>query len=150
VDYPFAYQGYISDQTRIFALGGLSDEWYKAQGAMIEIQSLIRKAARPGVRAGELYDMAVDRAGELGYGDHFMGVGPQRIRFVGHGTGIELDEYPFIAKGQQIPLEEGMCIALEPKLIFPGKGVVGIENTHIVTKDGLTPLTTFEEDIVLV
>ena len=150
VDYPFAYKGYISDQTRIFAIDGLSDEWYKAQGAMIEIQALIQKAAKPGVKAGDLYDMAVDRAGEMGYGDHFMGAGPQRIRFIGHGTGIELDEYPFIAKGQQVPLEEGMCIALEPKLIFPGKGVVGIENTHIVTKDGLAPITAFEEDIVLV
>lgn len=117
---------------------------------MIEIQSLIRKEARPGVKTGELYDMAVNRAAELGYGDYFMGAGPQRIRFIGHGTGIELDEYPFIAKGGQTPIEEGMCIAIEPKLIFPDKGVVGIENTHIVTRDGLTPLTLFEDAIVAV
>lgn len=150
VDYLFCYQGYISDQTRIFAIGGLSDDWCKAQGAMIEIQSLIRKEARPGVKTGDLYDMAVNRAAELGYGDYFMGVGPQRIRFIGHGTGIELDEYPFIAKGGQTPLEAGMCIAIEPKLIFPGKGVVGIENTHIVTRDGLKSLTLFEDAIVVV
>ncbi|WP_373499563.1 M24 family metallopeptidase [Desulfococcus sp.] len=150
VDYLFCYQGYISDQTRIFAIGGLSDDWCKAHGAMIEIQSLIRNEAKPGVKTGELYDMAVNRAAELGYGDHFMGAGPQRIRFIGHGTGIELDEYPFIAKGGQTPIEEGMCIAIEPKLIFPDKGVVGIENTHIVTGDGLIPLTVFEETIVRV
>lgn len=150
VDYPFAYQGYISDQTRIFAVGGLSGDWHRAQEAMIEIQALLRKAALPGVKSGDLYDMAVNRADELGYGEYFMGAGPGRIRFVGHGTGIELDEYPFIAKGQQIPLEEGMCIALEPKLIFPGRGVVGIENTHIVTPGGLVPLTTFEEGIVTI
>lgn len=150
VDYVFCHQGYIADQTRIFAVGGLADEWYKAHEAMIEIQNLLRKAALPGVKAGDLYEMAVNRAGELGYGDHFMGTGPRRIRFIGHGTGLELDEYPFIAKGQQVPIEAGMCIALEPKLIFPGKGVVGIENTHIATPEGLASLTRFEDAIVLV
>ena len=34
-----------------------------------------------------------------------------------------------------------MIIALEPKVIFPGKGVVGIENTHLVTETGLESLT---------
>jgi Xaa-Pro aminopeptidase len=68
---------------------------------------------------------------------YFMGSGNRRIRFIGHGVGLELDEYPFLAKGQQMVLEEGMTLALEPKLIYPGIGVVGIENTHVVTKNGL-------------
>ena len=78
-----------------------------------------------------------------------MGVGPQRIRFVGHGIGLEIDEYPFLAKGQDLPLQTGMVIALEPKLIFPGEGVVGIENTHVVTENGLEQLTKFPDDIVI-
>ena len=81
------------------------------------------------------------------YAENFMGVGDQRIRFVGHGVGTELDEYPFLAKGQQLELQPGMVIALEPKLIFPGKGVVGIENTHIITETGLKQLGKFNEDI---
>jgi hypothetical protein len=51
-----------------------------------------------------------------------MGYGGQRITFVGHGIGLDLDEYPFLAKGQKITLEEGMAVALEPKLVFPKKG----------------------------
>jgi Xaa-Pro aminopeptidase len=69
---------------------------------------------------------------------------------VGHGVGLELDEYPFLARRQNMPLEKGMIIALEPKLIYPGLGVVGIENTNLVTDDGLESLTTSEEDIVIV
>jgi Xaa-Pro aminopeptidase len=42
-----------------------------------------------------------------------------------------------------------MTIALEPKLIFPGKGVVGIENTHVVTKDGLEQFGKFPDDIIV-
>jgi len=85
-----------------------------------------------------------------GYGEYFMGVGERRIRFTGHGVGLELDEFPFIAKGQQLPLEEGMLIALEPKTIFPGKGVVGIENLHLVTENGLETLTKFPDQVTIV
>jgi Xaa-Pro aminopeptidase len=150
VDYCFVYQGYISDHSRIFSLGELPDDLLKGHEAMLDIQSVMKKTAKPGVKAGEVYEIAVERAGELGYAENFMGVGDQRIRFVGHGVGLELDEYPFIAKGQNLELQNGMIMALEPKLIFPGKGVVGIENTHQVTDDGLEQLGRFEEGVVVV
>jgi Xaa-Pro aminopeptidase len=79
-----------------------------------------------------------------------MGVGKERIRFVGHGIGIELDEYPFLASGQKLELQEDMTLALEPKLIFPGQGVVGIENTHRVTRDGLEQFGQYEENIIVI
>ena len=147
VDYVFAYNGYISDHARIFVLGELSDELYKAHEDMLKIQEHIKKEAVPGKASGEIYDMMVEMATELGYGEYFMGVGDRRIRFTGHGVGLELDEFPFIAKGQTLELEEGMVFALEPKVILPGKGVVGIENTHLVTTDGLEPLTRFDDAI---
>ena len=63
------------------------------------------------------------------------------------GVGLELDEYPFIAKGQTMELAEGMVLALEPKIVTPGKGVVGIENTHLVTRNGLEKLCTFPDTV---
>ena len=72
------------------------------------------------------------------------------VRFTGHGIGLELDEFPFIAAGQKLKLEAGMIIALEPKVIFPGRGVVGIENTHLVTEEGLEPLTKISDEITMV
>ena len=78
-----------------------------------------------------------------------MGVSGARVAFVGHGVGIELDEYPFLAQGQNTVLEENMVVALEPKLVFPGRGVVGIENTHVVTAEGLKQLTCSTEKIVV-
>ena len=150
VDYVFAWMGYLADHTRIFSIGDLPDELIKAHQAMLDIHAMIKKEAKPGVKAGDLYEMATEMAERIGYGENFMGVGDQRIRFVGHGIGLELDEYPFLAKGQKMALEEGMTIAVEPKLVFPGKGVVGIENTHLVTKDGLEQLTLADEQIVIV
>jgi Xaa-Pro dipeptidase len=150
VDYVFAHQGYLADHTRIFCLGELPADLAKAQADMVAIQNEIKGVAIPGTSAGAVYAKAVELAEAAGYGDHFMGCGSARIRFVGHGLGLELDEYPFLAKGQEMVLTENMVIALEPKVIFPGRGVVGIENTHVVTAEGLEPLTRYPDGVTCI
>jgi Xaa-Pro aminopeptidase len=150
VDYVFAFRGYLSDHARIFSIGSLPDELAAAHAATLDIQERVMAAARPGVAAGALYELAADHARQLGYFSNFMGVGSKRIRFVGHGIGLELDEYPFLAQGQPLELEEGMTVALEPKLIFPDVGVVGIENTHVVTPGGLSRLGNYDDAITVV
>ena len=150
VDYVFAHKGYISDHTRIFSIGEVPDELQRAHAAMLDVQAMVKKEALPGVKAGEIYDLAVNLARDMGYEENFMGVGQERIKVIGHGVGIEIDEYPFLAKGQQLELLKGMIIALEPKLIFPDVGVVGIENTHVVTKSGLKQFGQFNEEISVV
>ena len=150
VDYVFALNGYLSDHARIFCLGELPDDLLAGHEAMLEIQERVKDQARPGVASGDIYELMVSGAEEKGYGEWFMGVGERRIRFTGHGVGLELDEFPFLAKGQKLKLEENMIIALEPKLIIPGKGVVGIENTHLVTESGLEPLTQSPDAITFI
>lgn len=150
IDYVFAWNGYMADITRIFCLGEPEDDFHEAQDAMIAVMAAVQEAARPGVSAGEVYDLAVKTARKRRYGSYFMGPEDSRVMFVGHGIGIELDEFPFIAKGQTMLLEAGMVIAVEPKLIFPGRGMVGVENTHLLTEEGLEPLTRLEEKIIVV
>jgi Xaa-Pro aminopeptidase len=150
VDYVFAYRGYVSDHARIFAIGSLADELVQAHRAMLELQTRLMSMARPGAVSGLIYDFGLDYATKRGYGDHFMGAGKERIRFVGHGVGLELDEFPFLNAGQTMPLQEGMVIALEPKVVFPGKGAVGVENTHVVTRDGLQQLGRYPDEITVV
>jgi Xaa-Pro aminopeptidase len=149
VDYVFVLDGYISDHARIFSIGRLPGDLEAAHQAMLEIQDEIKSQARPGTHTGELYELMVSLAETKGYAENFMGVGDRRIRFTGHGVGLELDEFPFIAKGQHLALEAGMVIALEPKTIFPGKGVVGIESTHLVTENGLESLSLFPDEITV-
>lgn len=149
-DYVFAYDGYLIDKTRIYAIGQLPDYLMAGHEAMLEIQRMIKTDARPGVLVGDLYDKAVNMASEMGYANNFMGASERRIQFIGHGIGIEVDEYPIIAKGLKMVLAEGMVIAFEPKLIYPGVGVVGIENTYLVTASGLKPFGDYEEGIIFV
>ena len=150
VDYVFALDGYIADHARIFSIGPVPDRLQAAHEAMLAIQERVKKEAKPGVLSGDLYELMVSLAEQAGYAEYFMGVGERRIRFAGHGVGLELDEFPFLAKGQLLPLEAGMIIALEPKVIFPGLGVAGIENTMLVNENGLEPLTLFPDGITVV
>ena len=148
VDYVFALDGYLSDHTRIFCIGTLPDELTRAHEAMLEVQETCRPLGVPGAVTGEIYDEMVSFADRKGISEYFMGTGDRKIRFTGHGLGLELDEFPFIAKGQRLFLEEGMTVAMEPKAIFPGRGVVGIENTHVVTAKGFERLTVYPDEIV--
>lgn len=147
VDYVFSLDGYLADHARIFSLGALPDELEKAHEAMLSIQETVSRAAVPGVVTGDLYDQMTAMAEDLGYGDYFMGAAHPKIRFTAHGLGIELDEFPFIAQGQTMVLASGMVLALEPKVILPGKGVMGIENTWLVTDTGLERLTRFPDAV---
>jgi len=148
VDYGFVHNGYIVDQTRIFCIGKLSDHLIHAYAAARKIQESIKISAKPGVTCAELYGLALETAEASGYGEHFMGY-PERVSFIGHGVGLELDELPVIAAGVKTVLEEGMVLAVEPKFVFQD-GAVGIENTFVVTADGLKPLTIFDEDIIYI
>ncbi|HEY5465908.1 MAG TPA: M24 family metallopeptidase, partial [Clostridia bacterium] len=96
---------------------------------------------------GELYERAVAMADRAGLGDRFMGLRRQ-ARFVGHGVGIEINEPPVLAAGPRAVLEAGNVIALEPKFVLPGVGAAGIENTFLVTRDGMEKLTLAREEIL--
>lgn len=145
VDYVGVLNGYMVDQARIFCIGQLNPQFISAYKVAIEIQEMVKETAKPGVSCGEIYEMALKIAGQNGLKENFMGY-PDSVAFIAHGIGIELDELPVIARGVHMPLEEGMVVALEPKFVFP-QGAVGIENTLVVTAQGLRNITVFDENI---
>jgi Xaa-Pro dipeptidase len=151
VDYLTVYQGYCVDSTRFFFLGNnVPDLLQKAHQVTLAIQDEVIKTAKPGVYCSEIYKLACQLAADSGFKDYFMGHGEDQAPFVGHGVGLELDELPFIADRQDYPLQEGMVFALEPKMIIPGLGATGVENTLLVTDQGLEKITVYPEDIILV
>ena len=76
-----------------------------------------------------------------------MGFGGNQVRFLGHGIGLVIDEFPAIAKKIDYPLKENMVIAIEPKKGIKGVGLVGIENTFQVTPEGGKRLTPGLDEI---
>lgn len=150
VDFVGSVDGYFVDQTRVFAIGGLSDKLRTAYDGMLRVQERMKESAVAGTSWTRLYDECLGLAVELGYADNFMGVKGSQVSFIGHGVGVEVDEYPFIARGfGDMVLEPGMAFAFEPKVVFPGEGAIGIENTFYLSNEGLKQLTHSSEELVI-
>lgn len=147
VDVNGNYTGYMTDMTRTFTLGQIDEKARYAHQVSIDIFHAIQQAARPGVEAKALYELALEMATAAGLEDYFMGH-RQHAGFVGHGVGIEINELPVIAPRSRDVLAVGNAIALEPKFVIPGIGAVGIENTYIVTDKGMECITNAPEDLV--
>jgi len=148
VDFGICYHGYQTDRTRMFSIGKMEQKFIDAYEACREIHNAVLDAIRPGRDCEELFTMTLPLAEKLGYKDSYLGPPGLQTRFIGHGIGLELNEFPFLAQGQSYPLEAGMTLAVEPKIVFPGEGAVGIEDTVVVTEDGFEMLTPFDQVIV--
>ncbi len=146
VDFVSVLDGYMVDQTRIFCLGEPPLHLQEAYNSAVLIRDELAKMGKPGVDGSKLYEKAEEMAREAGLANHFMGYA-EKVRFVGHGVGLELDELPVIAGGLEQTLEKGMVIAIEPKFVFPGEGTVGIEDTFVVNDTRLKQLTTFSDQL---
>jgi len=150
IDIGAGYNGYSVDVTRTFSLGKPALSMSDAYEATLKIQEQIIRELVPGKKCSDLYRIAEEMAGSLGYLDNFMGYGKDRVRFIGHGVGMEMNELPVFAMGFDTPIEQGMTVAIEPKLVFPGLGAVGIENTWLVGKSRAEPLTVVDEALCII
>ncbi len=148
VDIVGGYGGYIADKTRTYAVGKIARELEQAHGFVLELMNTVKSMLKPGVSCEQIYKDVAAIVKESPFASGFMGCGDSQVRFLGHGVGLELDELPVLAAGFDIPLQSGMTIAIEPKIFFPGRGGVGIENTYRITDSGFENLTEFPEDII--
>jgi Xaa-Pro aminopeptidase len=149
VDYNGCYNGYNSDQTRTAVLGTLPPEMTHAYAACCEILEAAAGWLRPGVPAGDVYARCAALAGRLGFAESFMGCGPTQVPYVGHGVGIEIDELPVLALGVRTALEAGMTIAVEPKIVFPGRGMVGVEDVFLIGEGATTRINVTPRDLLM-
>ncbi|MEW6622388.1 MAG: Xaa-Pro peptidase family protein [Bacillota bacterium] len=140
IDYVGNYTGYMVDQTRTFFVGRKAKVLDKAMGVVAEIQQMIEESMRSGVNGRNLYDNSLAMAVKSGFEEFFMGY-PRGVPFIGHGIGMEINEWPVIARGYDIELQAGMVIAIEPKFVFPDLGMVGTEDTYLIKEGGLEKLT---------
>lgn len=150
IDYCGVYNGYGVDQTRLYSIGPLDRQLSLAFEAALTVQEAVLALLKPGVTGGEIYLAALRVAEKAGFAEHFMGFGDTQVKYVGHGVGLEIDEFPVLAQGSQLMLAENMVVAIEPKFIFPNKGVVGIENTWQVIKEGTRKISLTPDAHVII
>jgi Xaa-Pro dipeptidase len=133
--------GYHTDKTMTYMFGRpVQDEAIEAHRQCVEIMDKVTSLLKPGAVPSVIYNEIIDSLSP-GFLENFMGFGKSTVKFIGHGIGLTIDEPPVIAKGFDEPITEGMVFAVEPKKGIPGIGLVGTENTYIVTEQGGISIT---------
>jgi Xaa-Pro aminopeptidase len=150
VDLAACVNGYIVDMTRMYALGSLPPAAWEAWEAVEEVYRLMVAAARPGTKPGDIFREISEAVRARGLADCFMGPGADRVSFLGHGVGLELDELPFITDRFPYPLEADMVLAFEPKFFLPEIGMIGQEDTGRITPGGMEWLTRSPREITII
>ena len=149
VDVGTAVAGYHADHARSYVLGRPDDRQRRCWDALLEMQTRAIEAAVPGRPVSEVYDAAHRVAQDRGFADHFMTRALHDVPYVGHGVGVEIDEGPLLTPRNRTVLEEGMVLAIEPKVIVPGWGGMTVEDTVVLTRDGARRLTGVTTELEL-
>jgi len=136
IDIGCGVDGYHTDKTMTYMFGkSLQDEAIAIHYKCVDIQNRIAEMLKPGEIPSQIYNTIMNGLdGE--FLKNFMGFGNRKVKFLGHGIGLVIDELPVIAEGFSDPLKEGMVFALEPKKGIENIGMVGIENTFLVSPEG--------------
>jgi len=150
VDIGCGVDGYHTDKTLTYVYRGqLPELAVRIHRRCIEIEAAVAARLKPGAIPSEIYAQ-ITAALEPEFMDGFMGFGTRQARFLGHGIGLHIDEWPVLAKGFDEPLQENMVLAVEPKKGIAGIGMVGTENTFVVTPDGGRCLTGLHPGLLAV
>ncbi len=150
VDVVGGYGGYLADGSRAYSLGPPSSQIQDTHSYILDLNAWLEEQLRPGNVPSEIYRKTQERVRKENFADHFMGAGENRVGFVAHGVGLELDELPVIAPRFDTPLEPGVVLAMEPKVFYPGLGGAGLENTYVITETGCEKLMKAPEEWVTV
>ncbi|MBN1120192.1 MAG: aminopeptidase P family protein [Anaerolineae bacterium] len=144
IDYGTRSEGYISDITRTFFVGGsAAGKFHEIYEVVKEANAAGRAAAKPGVTPQEVDRAARQVIENAGYGDYFT-------HRTGHGVGLDAHEDPYIVEGNLTGLEVGNAFTIEPGIYLPGEFGVRIEDDMVITPAGAESLTTFDRELITI
>ena len=141
VDFGATFEGYRSDMTRTFCVGGApGDELARVFDTVGEAQRRGVAAVVPGATTGDVDRVCREHIAAAGWAEAFE-------HGTGHGVGLDIHEAPSVSQGATAILAPGIVVTVEPGVYLAGVGGVRIEDTVVVTEDGCRPLTGFTKDI---
>ena len=129
-----AVGGRFAESERTFVMGEPSDEQRRYFEVATRAQATGVEALIAGRACSEANRICIDVIKDAGMGQYL------RHR-MGHGIGIWLHEPPWIADGDDSPLQPGMIVSCEPGLYIPGHGGYRISDTVLITEAGPERLT---------
>jgi len=142
-DFGAIYEGYHSDTTRTVSVGTPTSEMANVYDIVLSAQKAGVKALKPGLPCREADKVCRDIIKDAGYGE-FFGHG------TGHGVGVEIHEKPNLSPRtpEDILLEVGNVVTVEPGIYLPGKFGVRIEDMLQITEDGAYNFVTLPKELI--
>lgn len=125
-------EGYVSDISRSFVLGRASQKQKDVFDIELAAQTAALAAARPGVPCEAVDIAARDLIVAAGYGPGYK----YFTHRVGHGMGMDGHEWPYLVKGNMLPLEPGMTFSNEPGIYIRGEFGIRLEDDMLITPTG--------------
>lgn len=143
IDMGARYAGYCSDMTRTVCLGEPGPQGQEIYDLVLKSHETCEAGVRPGMNGKQADALARDVLEAAGHGEHYL-------HSTGHGLGLEIHEDPRLSKfAEDSVLEPGMLITIEPGVYLTGWGGVRIEDTAVVTEDGIRVLTHSHKNFIL-
>ncbi|MGX7403766.1 M24 family metallopeptidase, partial [Enterococcus camelliae] len=142
IDFGCYYDGYVSDETRTFAIGDPGQKLKDIYQIVLEANLKVIEEAKPGMSGIELDAIARDHIASFGYGEAFG-------HSTGHGIGLEIHEGPNVSFRAEKRFVPGNIITDEPGIYLPGIGGVRIEDDLLVTSTGNEVLTKATKEFMI-
>jgi Xaa-Pro dipeptidase len=130
-------EGYVSDISRTFVIGRATQRMKDVFEIELRAQTVALAAARPGVACEEVDAAARKVIVDAGFGPGYK----YFTHRVGHGMGMDGHEWPYLVKGNKLPLAAGMAFSNEPGIYIPGEFGIRLEDDMIITPTGARLLT---------
>jgi Xaa-Pro aminopeptidase/Xaa-Pro dipeptidase len=142
VDLTLRYKGYVSDATRTFGLGKVSEKEKQVYEIVKESQKRGLQAVKLNASCKSVDDACRNYIKKNGYGKYF-------IHSTGHGIGLEVHELPNISYRSTATLKKNMAVTVEPGIYIPKKFGVRIEDSVIVDDKPIL-LHKFTKELVVI
>ena len=134
IDFGCVYNGYNSDFTRTYFFKEVSDSHRNIYNVVKEANQIGKNISELGT---DLHDIDDKVTGHLESSNYKNCIAHR----TGHGLGMDVHEDPYVTRGNNQKLEEGMVITIEPSVSVEGGGVL-VSEENIVIRDGLPELLT--------
>jgi Xaa-Pro aminopeptidase len=133
--------GYWADHTKNLVVGELKPEYAELETALMDVYDGALEYIRPGVPMAELDRQVRARLADAGYAG-------QPTHPICHGVGARAHEPPYPHQAGGGEFEQGMVLAVEPGVYWPGGGGLRVEDNFLVTSDGVEKLSSFPDGVV--
>lgn len=148
VDIPTLVEGYHADQTRTYVLGKANQKIKTMYNRLKEISDYLIEKIKPGLKCGEIYQMAIEKSKALKVPDVFLNFGRgRRSLMIGHGIGLELNEPPILTLYDDSKISENLVVALDMHMMDENVGVVKLEDMVLITNSRNQILTKSPRDL---